>query len=95
MVSKSSANPASGPECSVPATGWAGTRCTPLGRCGATWRMTAPLTEPTSVTMAPGMRPRPDRLSDGGIGPHRRAQNHQIGILNGGGHVGFGAIAEA
>jgi hypothetical protein len=30
--SKSSAKPASGPECSVPATGWPGTKCTPSGR---------------------------------------------------------------
>ena len=31
----SSAKPESGPECSVPATGCAGTKCTPAGRCGA------------------------------------------------------------
>ena len=43
-----------GPECSVPATGCAGTKCTPSGRCGATAATTAALTEPTSVTMAPG-----------------------------------------
>ena len=52
----SSAKPASGPECSVPATGWAGTKCTPAGRCGAISRSTEPLTEPTSDTIAPGLR---------------------------------------
>src|SRR5216684_3429578 len=52
--SKSSAKPASGPEYSVPATGCAGTRCACAGTCGAMSRSTAPLTEPTSETMAPG-----------------------------------------
>ena len=47
------ANPASGPDCSVPATGWAGTRCALDGRCGAIAAITAPLTEPTSETIAP------------------------------------------
>ena len=32
--SNNSAKPASGPECSVPAIGWAGTKCTAFGRCG-------------------------------------------------------------
>ena len=50
----SSAKPASGPECSVPATGWPGTKCTPSGMLGPRSRITACLTEPTSVTMAPG-----------------------------------------
>ena len=48
------AKPESGPECSVPATGCAGTKCTPGGRCGCTCATTAPLTEPTSETIAPG-----------------------------------------
>src|SRR5208282_5198746 len=52
----SSAKPASGPECSVPATGCAGTKCTPAGRCGAMSRTMAALTEPTSETTAPGLR---------------------------------------
>src|SRR5580704_4832421 len=51
----SSAKPASGPECSVPATGCAGTKCTPLGMCGPISRTMAPLTEPTSDTIAPGL----------------------------------------
>src|ERR1700689_5303567 len=50
-----SAKPASGPECSVPATGCAGTKCTPLGMCGPISRTMAPLTEPTSDTIAPGL----------------------------------------
>ena len=52
----SSAKPESGPECSVPATGCAGTKCALGGKCGAMSRTTAPLTEPTSETMAPGLR---------------------------------------
>ena len=52
----SSAKPESGPECSVPATGCAGTKCTLAGKCGAMSRTTAPLTEPTSETIAPGFR---------------------------------------
>ena len=53
---KSVAKPASGPECSVPATGWAGTKAVPGGRCGCTWAMAEPLTEPTSETTAPGAK---------------------------------------
>src|SRR5208282_2365600 len=53
---KSAAKPASGPEYSVPATGCAGTKCTPAGKCGAMSRSTAPLTEPTSETVAPRAR---------------------------------------
>ena len=37
--SNSSAKPASGPECSVPATGWAGTKCTPAGMSGPSLSM--------------------------------------------------------
>src|SRR5262245_36447388 len=51
-----SANPASGPECSVPATGWAGTRWMPAGTWGAMSRSTADLTEPTSDRIAPRAR---------------------------------------
>ncbi len=49
-----SAKPAAGPECSVPATGWPGMKCTPAGTKGPRSRSAAPLTEPTSVRMAPG-----------------------------------------
>ena len=48
--------PASGPEYSVPASGWAGTKCTPSGTSGPTSRITDCLVEPTSVTIAPGAR---------------------------------------
>src|SRR6266550_111933 len=53
---KSSAKPASGPECSVPATGCAGTKCTPGGKCGPMSRTMAVLTEPTSETIPPRIR---------------------------------------
>src|SRR5919197_858046 len=52
----SSAKPASGPEFSVPATGWAGTKCTPAGMCGDMSRTIMPFTEPTSETIVPGAR---------------------------------------
>src|SRR5271170_631177 len=54
-LTNSSAKPESGPECSVPATGCAGTKCTPGGSCGAMSRTIAPLTDPTSETTAPGL----------------------------------------
>src|SRR5271154_906709 len=48
------ANPASGPDCSVPATGCAGTRWACSGRWGAIAAITSVFTEPTSDTTAPG-----------------------------------------
>src|SRR5437764_4654068 len=54
-LTKSSANPESGPEFSVPATGCAGMKCTPLGICGAMSAITVCLTEPASDTMQPGL----------------------------------------
>ena len=55
-LTNNSAKPASGPEFSVPATGCAGTKCTPAGMWGDISFTTAPLTEPTSDTTAPGAR---------------------------------------
>ena len=55
-LTNSVAKPASGPDCSVPATGCAGTMATVFGRCFVSAASTAPLTEPTSETMAPGAR---------------------------------------
>ena len=55
-LTNSSAKPASGPAFSVPATGCAGTKCTPAGMWGDISFTTAPLTEPTSDTTAPGAR---------------------------------------
>ena len=54
--SNSVSKPASGPVFSVPAIGWPGTKWTPSGKCGVTESSAAPLTEPTSETMAPGDR---------------------------------------
>ena len=54
--SNSSAKPASGPECSVPAIGWPGTKCTPSGMLGPRSRTTHCFTDPVSVTMAPGAK---------------------------------------
>src|SRR6202011_4518977 len=55
-LKKSVENPASGPDCSVPATGCDGTKWTMAGRCGATALMIEALTDPTSDTIAPGLR---------------------------------------
>ena len=53
--SNSSGKPASGPECSVPAIGWPGTKCTPSGMKGPRSRRTERLDEPVSVTIMPGL----------------------------------------
>ena len=54
--SNRSAKPAAGPDCSVPATGWPGTKWTPSGNSMSSCRIAASLTEPTSVTTVPGAR---------------------------------------
>ena len=81
----SSAKPASGPECSVPATGCAGTKCTPAGRCGPMSRTIAPLTEPTSDTIAPGAEMRRDLLGDLAARADRSADDDEIGAGDRGG----------
>src|SRR5471030_2667945 len=53
--SNRSSSAASGPEFSVPATGWAGTKCTPFGMCGSMSAITVCFTEPTSEMMQPGL----------------------------------------
>ena len=68
-LSKSCANPAPGPECSVPASGCAGTKCTPAGTCGATASITARLTEPTSLSVAPGASRGPISAATSAIAP--------------------------
>jgi hypothetical protein len=78
-----SANPASGPEYSVPAIGWPGMRSTPSGMWGATSRTTACLTEPTSVTMAPGASTGPISCAMRGAGADGDAQHDQIGTGGG------------
>ena len=93
-LSNSSAKPASGPEYSVPATGCAGTNCTPFGRWGCTWATTDALTEPTSETMAPGLSAAGDRLGDRAAGADRNAQDDAIGVARGVRRVGVVAVAE-
>ena len=68
-LSKSSGKPLVGPECSVPARGWAGTKRTVSGRCGATASITAAFTEPTSLTVAPGFRCGPISAATSPIAP--------------------------
>ena len=72
------ANPASGPDCSVPATGCAGTRCASSGRWGAIAAITAPFTEPTSETIAPGLQRRPDLARDRLVRADGDAKDHEI-----------------
>src|ERR1700730_7189370 len=55
-LKKSVENHASGPDCSVRATGCDATKWTMAGRCGATALMIETLTDPTSDTIAPGKR---------------------------------------
>src|SRR5208282_6241176 len=55
-LTKREAKPASGPERSVPATGWAGMKSACRGRSGVSVAITAPLTEPTSDTIAPSLK---------------------------------------
>ena len=62
--SNSDAKPASGPECSVPATGCAGMTWRPAGMFACNAASTAPLTEPTSLTIAPSATMRRDRARD-------------------------------
>ena len=54
--SNNAAKPAAGPDRSVPAMGWPGTKWTPSGTCGAMAAITDALVEPTSVRIAPGSR---------------------------------------
>ena len=77
------AKPASGPDCSVPAMGWAGMKCTPLRHDAGRHRaITAPLTEPTSVTIAPGFRCGAIAFASSPKAPTGVAQDHQIGIAH-------------
>ena len=89
------AKPASGPDCSVPATGCAGTKCTPSGRCGATCATTEPLTEPTSETIAPGFERAGDLRRDGAVGADRHAQDDEIGAGDAGRGVARRLVGEA
>ncbi len=55
-LTNSSGKPESGPDCSVPATGWPGMKCTLAGRYSAMSLRTADFTEPVSETIAPGFK---------------------------------------
>ena len=84
--SNSSAKPASGPEYSVPAIGWAGTKCTPSGTSGPTSRITDCLVEPTSVRIAPGARHgamRAARSAKAPTGAHSMTQSAPSTALHG------------
>src|ERR1019366_247378 len=70
--------PESGPECSVPAKGCAGTKCTSSGTNGPTSRMTDCLVEPTSVSTVPGAKAGPifeARSANAPTGAHSMTQS--------------------
>ena len=77
---KRAEKPASGPDCSVPATGWAGTRRACAGSKGSRAEITAPLTDPTSETIAPTFKALRDRLPDRLVGADGGAKNDAIGV---------------
>ena len=68
--------------CSVPATGCAGTKWTPAARCGAMSRTTAPLTEPTSETIAPAARKGAISCGDRAAGADGNAEDDEVGVLH-------------
>ena len=79
---KSSAKPEFGPDCSVPATGWPGMKCTPGGICGPTSRTTARLDRADIGDDGAGLQRRRDLRGDRSAGADRHAQDDEIGILH-------------
>ena len=55
-------------------------KCTPAGICGPTSRSTAVFTEPTSLTIAPGLRAGAISLASSPNDAHRSRQHDQIGV---------------
>ena len=81
--SNNSAKPAAGPDCSVPAMGWAGMRCTPSGTCGPTSRITAAFTDRHRQRSHPVFRC--GAISSASIAEtaDRRAKDDEIGVAHG------------
>ena len=69
----------------------AGMKWTPAGRCGCTCAITAPFTEPTSETMAPGLRPGAICLGHRAAGADRHAEDDEIGVPHG---LGRGSVVD-
>ena len=59
-----------------------------VGQCGAIVATTACLTEPTSVTMAPGLSAGAIACGDLAAGADRRRRRHQVGVRARGREVG-------
>ena len=74
-----SAKPASGPECSVPATGWPGTKWTPAGSDGCRSRMTAALDRADIGDDGARRQRRADAAGRSRHRPKRRADDDEIG----------------
>ena len=91
------AKPASGPDSSEPAIGWPGIANTPRGMTLAKASAMAALTEPTSVTVAPGFKGGADGEAFGGRAdsPGRSGENHQVGAVYGLRRVGRDGVGQA
>ena len=76
----SSAKPESGPECSVPATGCAGTKCTLAGRCGAMSSHHRALDRADIGDDRAGLEMGGDLLRDRAAGADRDAEDDEIGV---------------
>ena len=78
-----SAKPAIGPECSVPAIGCAGTKCTPAGRCGAMSRTIAALDRADVGEDGARLEVGCDLLRDRAAGADRDAEDDKVGVSDG------------
>ena len=80
-LTNSSAKPASGPECSVPATGCAGTKCTPAGKMRRHVAQHRALDRADIGDDRAGLEMRPDLGRDRAAGADRNADDDEIGAL--------------
>ena len=79
----SSAKPESGPECSVPATGCAGTKCTPAGKMRRHIPHHGALDRADVGDDRARLEMRRDFLGHRAAGADRDAQDHEIGLFYG------------
>ena len=78
----SSAKPESGPECSVPATGCAGTKWTPAGRCGAMSLHDGALDRADVGDDRARLEVRRDLLRHRAAGADGDAEDDEVGVLH-------------
>ena len=70
-------------------------KCACAGRCGSMLATTAPLTEPTSVTIAPSRRLAAICFATGPQAPTGTQEDDEIAALHALGHIGEDRIGEA